>query len=135
MYLKNASECVLSKLQVSIPEYLWSDGSFDTFACGGCQDSCCPVSGEAHGLEYVSNATVVAGGQTFTGGEQFNAVVNGIPDVQNPESLTPFQRSNSVSFVYTNVSDFVVGFGRTSKIGRGKQQFTGFVACDDGSVY
>ncbi|EJK77897.1 hypothetical protein THAOC_00239 [Thalassiosira oceanica] len=120
-----------SNLRVLKPEHVWSDGSFDTFACGGCQDSCCPVSGEEDSAEYVSNATIIAGGQTFTGGEQFNAGGKGIPDVQDPQSLTPFQQSQSVSFLYTDAADFVIGFGRASNTGRGKVQFAGVNACNE----
>ncbi|EJK52134.1 hypothetical protein THAOC_28629, partial [Thalassiosira oceanica] len=56
-----------------------------------------------------SNATIIAGGRTFTGGEQFNAVASSILDVQDPQSLTPFQQSQSVSFLYTDAAgDFVI---------------------------
>ena len=44
--------------------------------------------------------------------------------MDDPELLTPKQQSNSVRFLYTQRSDFVIGFGRA---GNGnKQQFAGY---------
>jgi len=80
---------------------------------------------EEHSLVYDSNANIVTNGQTF-GGQQFNAnrAVTSIPEVQDPQSLTPFQQSQSVRFVFTNTSDFVIGFGRAG--GGIRQQFAGY---------
>ena len=107
------------------PEYFWSDGNFDTFACGGCQGYCCPVTGETLSVQYDSSAYITSNGQMFTGGREFRShpQVTSIDDVVDPQLLTPFQQSQSVRFVFTDRSDFVIGFGREGNGNR--QQFAG----------
>ena len=108
------------------PEWFWIDGTFDTFACGGCESQCCPVTGETETLTHLSSADITVNGENFNGGQRFNSnpsVVN-IPNVQNPLALTPFQQSQSVRFVFTDTSDFVLAFGRAN--GGLRQQFSGY---------
>jgi len=75
-------------------------------------------------VQYVSSADIVSNGQTFTGGQQWNATVDSIPNVVDPSDMTPFQQSQSVRFLYSDTSDFVIGFGRTG--GGRMQQFAGY---------
>ena len=51
-------------------------------------------------------------------------MVSGIPQVTNPLALTEKQQSNSVRFVYTGVSEFVIKFGRAG--GGNRIQFAGY---------
>ena len=86
------------------------------------------MGSETETLSYQSSASVNvpnSGGQTFSG-HQFNSNPNvvDIPNVVDPLSLTDFQQSQSVRFVYEDKSEFMLAFGRGDDGVR--QQFAGY---------
>ena len=110
----------------STPEYVWAEKSYDTFACGACENSCCAVGGVGAFLGYSGSSDITANGEAFTGGEMFQADpdAGGITDVTDPLSLTAFQQSQSARFLYADKSSWVMAFGRGDKGGR--HQFAGY---------
>ena len=84
------------------------------------------MGGSGAFLGYTGSADITANGETFTGGEMFQAdpAAGGIDDVTDPLSLTDFQQSQSARFVYTSTSSWVMAFGRGDKGGR--HQFAGY---------
>ncbi|EJK65103.1 hypothetical protein THAOC_14087, partial [Thalassiosira oceanica] len=121
--LENAYE--LSNLLI-FPEFFWADDTYDTFACGGCQNSCCPVGSTVPYLQQSGSTDITANGQTFTSGDMFVAdpAAGGITDVTNPLALTDFQQSQSARLVYSGTSSWLMAFGRGSQGGR--HQFAGY---------
>ena len=134
---------------VLIPEFVWAPAnSFDTFACGGCEGSCCAKgTGSDHmfhkfpadipDIDFTPNLYNTAGGifassgrpgeeGQFNGGHMFRgADVGDIPDVTDPKNMTDYQQSMSARLLYTDTSEFVLAFGRDKNAGL-RIQFAGY---------
>ena len=84
------------------------------------------MGGSGPYLNYTGSADITANGETFTGGEMFQAdpAAGGITDVTDPLSLTAFQQSQSARFLYADKSSWIMAFGRGDKGGR--HQFAGY---------